>query len=98
MTDLQLLEAILEHEDALTETELDAFDGMCATLRTGRFSTMTAKQKGWAEEVAARLGIDPGASNMVSTGAVRVRPEEREGVATFLKSLGPLPLKPPGRR
>lgn len=97
MTDAELLDELLTHDIP------DDVRGPFQDMRDGlpRWGALTAKQRGWVESVARAVGVDIGAApaeNLVSSGKLRVTDRERSSVQTFLQSLGPRPLKPPGRR
>jgi hypothetical protein len=95
-TDLELLDEVLAKD--LPDDVRGPFQDMHDKLHHGR---LTPKQRAWVESVARTIGVDVGAApaeNLVSSGRMQVRPEERANLAAFHKSLGPLPMKPPGRR
>lgn len=77
----------------LSDDETKAFTDM---VETGR--PLTKKQKEWAEKVSTRVGLDPGVANLASSGQVPVTAADRKSLQEFLTSLGPKPLKPPGKR
>ncbi len=84
MTDEELLEEVLSRD--IPDEAREPFQSMLDGLPLG---------------VARAIGVDIGASpaeNLVSSGKMRVLPEERKSLAKFQQSLGPLPKKPPGRR
>lgn len=97
MTDAELLNEVLAKD--LPDDVREPFQGMLEGL--AKWHALTQKQRAWVESVARTVGVDIGAApaeNLVSSGKVRVRPEERISLAAFHKALGPLPMKPPGRR
>lgn len=81
----------------LDDETVDAFARMLAELEDGRFRKLTPKQREWVLGVHERLGLDPGTENLVTTGAVKITEAERKGLRDWAASLGPKPLKPPGR-
>lgn len=96
-TDLTLLAECLD-EPGLQDEAREAFQRMHDDLTAGRYKRLTKPQHEWVEGVHGRLGLDPGAANLVSSGAVTPTKAERESLRQMLASLGPKPLKPPGRR
>jgi hypothetical protein len=97
MTDEELLDEVLTKD--IPDDARDAFQDMRGKIELFKTS-LSPKQRSWVESVARAIGVDVGASpaeNLVSSGKMKVRPEERAGVQKFLQSLGPLPKKPPGR-
>ncbi len=97
MTDEELLEEVLSRD--IPDEAREPFQSMLDGLPLRR--ALTEKQRAWVEGVARAIGVDIGASpaeNLVSSGKMRVLPEERKSLAKFQQSLGPLPKKPPGRR
>lgn len=97
MTDAELLEEVLTRD--LPDDVREPFQNMLEGL--SRWHALTQKQRAWVESVARTVGVDIGAApaeNLVSSGKMRVRPEERASLAAFHQSLGALPKKPPGRR
>jgi hypothetical protein len=102
--DDELLRAVLEHP-GLDELHFDGgsprevFEGWAERLKSnGCTKPLSAKQRQWLEGVAKRLDVDVGSANLVSSGAVAIKPKERESLRQFLDSLGPLPKKPPHLR
>lgn len=100
-TDLELLSDVLEAE-AETSLGLDdvtrrAFEAWYSRLSDGFQKTLTPKQREWLERVATHAGVDAGSANLVSAGVVKPTDAERAGLKQFHESLGPKPLKPPGR-
>lgn len=77
----------------LSEDEEKAFSDM---VETGR--PLTKKQKEWAEKVGSRVGVEQGVANLASSGQVHVSDADRTSLKEFLTSLGPKPLKPPGKK
>lgn len=71
---------------------------MLQKLESGEYEKLTKAQRRYVDSVHAQLGLDPGVRNLVSTGQVKVTPQEKASLQTFLGSLGPLPKRPPGRR
>jgi len=100
MTDLELLDEVLTKD--LPDDVREPFQDMLDKLHGGEQARrLTPKQRAWVESVARTIGVDLGAApaeNLVSSGRMTVRPEERRSLAAFHQSLGPLPKKPPGRR
>ena len=99
MTDLELLYEVLAKD--LPDDTREPFQDMHDRLHDSRVRCLTPKQRAWVESVARAMGVDVGAApaeNLVSSGRMQVRPEERASLAAFHRSLGPLPMKPPGRR
>jgi hypothetical protein len=94
--DSKLLEDLLESEK-LSEEEEVAFSRMLSDLKARKFQKLTPRQRDWVEGVHKRLGLDPGAENLVSSGQLRVTEEERDSLKGFLGTLGPKRLRPPGR-
>ncbi len=91
--DEQQLLAVLEH-DAFDELQFDGgspreiFEGWAVRLKNnGCARPLSEKQRNWLEGVARRLDVDLGARNLVSSGAVKVRSQERENLQQFLGSL-----------
>lgn len=92
MTDRQLLQALLAEEERLTEAESKAFESMLNYLRDP-FTTLTPRQRQWADAVAQRLEIDTLPENLHSSGKVAIgKPVETPEV------LRNLPKHPPRRR
>ncbi len=103
LRDRDLLAAVLEHH-AFDDLQFDGgspreiFEGWAERLKNNNCARpLSEKQRNWLEGVARRLDIDPGAANLVSSGAVKVKPRERESLQSFLDSLD-RPLAPPHRR
>ena len=96
LTDAKILNDLLDSEK-LTDEEETAFSEMLDSINSRRFQKLTTRQREWAEGVHERLGLDPGAANLVSSGQVKVSEEQREGLQDFLGTLGPKRLRPPGR-
>lgn len=91
MTDRDLLRALLDEEERLTEAESKAFEGMANYLADRpHCAGLTPKQRAWADAVAKRLEIDvlPELKGLVPTGRSVETPEV----------LRNLPKRPPGRR
>lgn len=78
-----------------TET---AFREWLDKLESGAWKELSHRQRQWLDDMCERLGIDPGAENLVSSGAMKVTPRERAELKKFVDSLGPRPTKPPGKR
>lgn len=96
-SDRQILKELLE-TGQLTEPELLAFSQMFEKLEASPiYHILSQKQRAWANQVHERLGLDPGTENLVSSGVVKPTPAERRSLSTFLDSLGPKVLTPPGR-
>ncbi len=96
--DLQVLRALVQCEE-LEEEENAAFSDMYDRISSGRIQTLSNKQRDWAERVYYKHSLDKDepSENLVSRGKIKVTAEERASLQEFLKSLGPRPLKPPGR-
>lgn len=92
--DTRLLEDLIE-SGKLSEDQETAFNRMLEDLRSGKFRSLTERQKEWVKGVHARLGLDPGVENLVSSGKVKVTEQERKSLNAFFDSLGPKPKKPP---
>lgn len=83
----------------LDETSETTFSDWLDKIRSGAWrKPLTSGQRAWLDQVCDRLGIDPGAENLVSSGAMKVTAAERRGLQEFVKGLGPKPLKPPGKK
>lgn len=101
--DRALVAAILEHPgfDELTfdgGSPREIFDGWAKRLDNNNCARpLSAKQRTWLNGVAKRLDIEPEAENLVSSGAVVVKPKERESLQAFLSTLD-RPSLPPHRR
>ena len=89
MTDLVMLRSILACK-AITEGQRRAFQSMYDDLSNGKLIGLRKKQRAWAEEVYAKHRLDklPPPSKPIPV---------KDKVKPTL-NLGPLPLKPPGRR
>lgn len=103
LRDLELLGQVLEH-DKFDELQFDGgspreiFEGWQKRLQSnGCTRPLSEKQRNWLEGVAGRLDIDPGATNLISSGAMVVKPKERENLNAFLSTLE-RPTLPPHRR
>jgi hypothetical protein len=96
LTDSQLLNDLLDTE-RLTNDEVRAFESMAEELTSGKYAHLTDRQRAWAEGVHGKLGLDPGAANLVSSGQVVVTEAQRQELREFTQSLGPKRLRPPGR-
>jgi hypothetical protein len=57
-SDLELLEALEGRALSLDAGEREAFAGMLERLRNGRARFLTYPQRAWAQQSAARLGLD----------------------------------------
>lgn len=57
-TDLELLEALVLQQSRLTIDEYRAFGGMLDRLRAGWIRALSYPQHAWAQEVAARVGLN----------------------------------------
>lgn len=103
LRDRRLLVAVLEHhgfDDLAFDggSPREVFDGWLKRLdNNGCTRPLTDKQRAWLEGVARRLDVDLGAENLVSSGAVKVKPKERESLQQFLDTLD-RPSLPPHRR
>jgi len=96
-SDLVLLGECLD-EAALDDETREAFTRMQADIGLARRGLLTPRQREWVEGVHSRLGLDPGTANLVTTGVVKPTDAERRSLRAMVESLGPKPLKPPGRR
>lgn len=96
-TELELLSECLE-SGRLDDTTAEAFASMAASLEGKNLKKLSKKQREWLLGVHEKLGLDPGSENLATTGAVRVTDTDRAKLREFAASLGPKPLKPPGRR
>lgn len=103
LRDRDLTIAVLEHH-ALDDLQFDGehpreiFDGWRKRLDNNNCTRpLSDKQRAWLEGVARRLDIELGAANLVSMGAVKVKPKERESLQAFIGSLV-RPTLPPHRR
>lgn len=101
--DARTLLAVLEHP-AFDDLQFDGgspraiFEGWADRLKSnGESRPLSEKQRAWAEGVARRLDIDLGATNLISSGVVKVRPKERERFDAFIGSLV-RPTLPPHKR
>jgi hypothetical protein len=98
VTDVDLLNGLLEESSRLNEAKEEAFASMLADIESGRWAKLTDKQHSWAKAVAVRLGIDePAAENLVSSGKLLVKQAERDNLNKFLGTLD-RPKLPPHRR
>ncbi len=94
----ELLEDCLE-SGKLDEATEKAFREWYEKTASGLWvGALTIRQRQWLDAVCERLGIDPGAENMVSSGKMKVTEGEQRRLREFVAGLGPKPLKPPGRR
>jgi hypothetical protein len=96
--EVELLRECLEQTDRLGSQAADAFDDMAEALEKGVIKKLSRPQLEWLLDKCAILGIETGAANLVSTGAVKPSAAERASLKAFHESLGPKPLRPPGRR
>jgi hypothetical protein len=96
--DRKMLKALLLCEE-IEEDEREAFNDMYDRVESHRVDELTSRQRAWVEKVYFRHNLDreEPAKNLVSSGKVKVTQKERESLQKFLDSLGPRPLKPPGR-
>lgn len=82
----------------LDEQSMEAFSEWLDKLRSGAWrNPLSPTQRQWLDSWCERLGIDPGAENLVSTGKMKVTDAERASLQSFVAGLGPKRLKPPGR-
>jgi hypothetical protein len=98
--DRKMLRTLLRNDDCLEPDELEAFTSMWDRLDSGRIDSLSSRQREWVERVYYKHDLDKEeeAENLVSSGKVKVTDKERASLQQFLDSLGPRPLKPPGRR
>lgn len=97
MKDLDLLRACLA-SGRLEMNTADAFGDMAWELETGKYDRLTPRQRNWLLAVAGALDlVDSEPENLISSGKIKPTEEEKRGVDELLKSLGPKPLKPPGK-
>ena len=96
--DRRMLKALLLCEE-IEDDEREAFDDMYDQIEGRRRDELTHRQRSWVEKVFFKHNLDreEPAKNLVSSGQVKVTKKERESLQKFLDSLGPRPLKPPGR-
>ena len=86
----------LDHGDAGDPREI--FDGWLKRLENnGSTRPLSEKQRNWLHAIARKLDLDTGAENLVSSGAMVVKPKERENPIAFLNTLD-RPNLPPHRR
>lgn len=97
MSELELIEACLARADELEDETFDVFTDWKRLLEQKRISALSPKRRNWLDGVCTKLGIDPGAANLVSSGVVKPSARERDELKKFHESLGPKVLKPPGR-
>jgi hypothetical protein len=103
LRDRALVTAVLEHGafDDLTfdgSSPREIFEGWAERLKTNNCTRpLSEKQRAWIEGVARRLDIDLGAQNLISSGAVKVKPKEQAALHEFLGTLD-RPTLPPHRR
>lgn len=93
----ELIRECLEHE-GIDEQSANAFGPWLDSLERGAFRSLSELRREWLLRVCRRLGIETGSENLVSTGVVKPSAAERASLKAFHESLGPRPLKPPGRR
>ena len=95
-TDRALLGALVE-SGKLSDVEDSAFRDMLEKLEFKPGSSLSPDQRGWADKVYRKLGLDDeeGCHNLVSRGLVKVTSAER--AKKFGYELAPRPLKPPGQ-
>jgi hypothetical protein len=93
-----MLKALLLCEE-IEDDEREAFDDMYDRIEGRRVDELTHRQRSWVEKVFFKHELDreEPPKNLISSGKVRVTQKERESLQKFLDSLGPRPLKPPGR-
>jgi hypothetical protein len=97
--DQRVLREIIAVAHDLTANECEAFEGMLDTLEAGRFPTLTARQRKWANDVAQRVHVEPSEGpeddapqdTRFTSGTI---PRGRE-VASLVKGIVKCP---PGRR
>lgn len=82
----------------LSDTNRETFEHFLESLESGKYRALTAGKREWVLKMHAAFGLDPGAANLISSGRVKPAQSERDAVKVMLASLGPKPLKPPGRR
>ena len=89
LSDFDLLGALLDAADRLSDREARAFDSMAQQIKS---RNLTRSQRQWAESVYDRLELEANRTlNLVSTGQVPTG-----HVPQFVWELNK-PLKPPGR-
>ncbi len=95
-TDVEKLRQVIASEafDTLDAKTREAFPRMLEDIESGRFRTLTERQRDWVDGVRARLELDAGdAENLFSSGLVPIgAPVETPAV------LRNLPKKPPVRK
>lgn len=97
MTELEMLSACLERESELDDETREAFWAWHSQLVEKRYRSLTQRRRAWLDAICKKLEIEPGSANLVSSGKVKPLATERESLAAFHASLGPKPLRPPGR-
>jgi hypothetical protein len=96
--DLKVLRALIKSEE-VGEDEQRAFADMYDRIDGRPGKCLSSPQREWAERVYYKLHLDRNepAENVVSTKKVKVTQKERDDLKKWLDTLGPRPLKPPGR-
>jgi hypothetical protein len=99
-SDIRVLREIRATDDGEDARDVqEAFEGMLIRLEEGQ-GTLSPKQRKWVNDVARRLEIEPSIGPEDDEGPEPVRFTSGEiprGKEVEL-NVGPLPLKPPGRR
>jgi hypothetical protein len=84
-----------EHEDVAEQRfDVKTFRRMLDDLESGKWSSLTEKQRGWARGVHERLFDSPTYENLWSAGKV---PRGEYGKTPTPAVLQNLPKRPPGR-
>lgn len=92
--DQELLQRLIDSE--IDEEQRGKFEDM--QVKSQRYGgELTRAQREWATSVALRAGVDMGSANLVSSGQVKPKPEERASLQQFLGTLTKS-LVPPHRR
>ncbi len=93
-TDLQILSTLLEdaNKARLGAPDRKAFDSMRERLLTGKQINLSAKQREWVERRYFDLDLDRKDPTDNPT------PEKVTGLALTDSAMGPMVVKPPGRR
>jgi hypothetical protein len=95
--ELTLLTECLD-ESALDDVAREAFTRMKSDLERGKWKKLTKAERSWVDGTHEKLGLDPGAANLVASGIVKPTEAERASLRAMVASLGPKVLKPPGHR
>jgi len=90
----KVIECLEDHDD---EETLKIFTQMRDRLVWNPNEPLSRRQRRWVEDTYTKfeLDVEEGAVNLISSGVVKVDPEERKKKYGF--ELMPRPLSPPGR-